>query len=760
MMEKIKHEVSYVSCNCNQTPTAAHWGQNNLVCYAACNSVLIYDPKWGSGGKVVATLIGHTKRVNTVRWLGGSSDKNELVSGSTDHTAVVWSCREGVYNPYTLKAHESTVNLVDGVYKKEGTVVVTVGMDSTVKIWFRNLDTDGFALSQNINNGYSICVGVRISRFPHTDGLILACAMDNSKIDLYIEDGEFSHSLTLKGHEDWVRGLDFTTEKDDLILASSSQDCYIRLWRMTPHKSDTPSDNVIKTKTTTYRVYTDSILSGHEGWIYSVDWNPATPQLLSSSLDKSMIIWELDPDSNLWVEKVRVGEVGGNTLGFYGGVFSPDGTSILAHSYNGAFHIWTNEGGEWSACVTIGGHFSEVTDMSWEPQGAFLVTVSSDQTSRIHAPWSNLGKEATWHEIARPQIHGYDMSSIAIMSKYQFASSAEEKVIRTFRAPRNFVENFSRICDVADDGGGTSGPKGASVPSLGLSNKAVFSSESEGGSDDSHFTAVTLTEPPTEETLLQNTLWPEIQKLYGHGYEVYSLASSPDGQFLASACKATTSEHAAILLWDTATWKQIQKLVSHTLTVAQISFSPNSVHLLSVSRDRRWSLFTRNSQNLFELVATTDKKTSIHSRIIWCCSWTHDSLYFATGSRDGKVVVWRKNEHKEEKGILGEYEAASKHLELKGESVTAVAFAPKCVLGGYLLAVGLEVGVIRCYKWTSAGWENLVILDRNLAHHLSVKRLAFRPFTVETRAKNDDNILQLASCGSDHVVRLHDFLIN
>ena len=45
MMEKIKHEVSYVSCNCNQTPTAAHWGQNNLVCYAACNSVLIYDPK-------------------------------------------------------------------------------------------------------------------------------------------------------------------------------------------------------------------------------------------------------------------------------------------------------------------------------------------------------------------------------------------------------------------------------------------------------------------------------------------------------------------------------------------------------------------------------------------------------------------------------------------------------------------------------------------------------------------------------------------
>lgn len=61
--------------------------------------------------------------------------------------------------------------------------------------------------------------------------------------------------------------------------------------------------------------------------------------------------------------------------------------------------------------------------------------------------------------------------------------------------------------------------------------------------------AIDNTEPPTEETLLQNTLWPEIQKLYGHGYEIYCLAASPDSLLLASACKATTTEHAAILIW-------------------------------------------------------------------------------------------------------------------------------------------------------------------------------------------------------------------
>jgi len=56
-------------------------------------------------------------------------------------------------------------------------------------------------------------------------------------------------------------------------------------------------------------------------------------------------------------------------------------------------------------------------------------------------------------------------------------------------------------------------------------------------------------EPPTEEDLVQNTLWPEIQKLYGHVYEVYCLASSNDHKWLASAAKATSLELASIIIW-------------------------------------------------------------------------------------------------------------------------------------------------------------------------------------------------------------------
>ena len=40
---------------------------------------------------------------------------------------------------------------------------------------------------------------------------------------------------------------------------------------------------------------------------------------------------------------MRVGEVGGNTLGLYGGMFAPDGKSIIAHGYQGAFHQWSHD---------------------------------------------------------------------------------------------------------------------------------------------------------------------------------------------------------------------------------------------------------------------------------------------------------------------------------------------------------------------------------------------------------------------------------
>ena len=55
--------------------------------------------------------------------------------------------------------------------------------------------------------------------------------------------------------------------------------------------------------------------------------------VITASVDKSMALWSPDGDSGMWMPTSRVGEVGGHTLGFFGGLVSPLGSLILAHGY-------------------------------------------------------------------------------------------------------------------------------------------------------------------------------------------------------------------------------------------------------------------------------------------------------------------------------------------------------------------------------------------------------------------------------------------
>ena len=41
----------------------------------------------------------------------------------------------------------------------------------------------------------------------------------------------------------------------------------------------------------------------------------------------------------------------------------------------------------------------------------------------------------------------------------------------------------------------------------------------------------------TETYLQTKTLWQEVDKLYGHGYEISAVGVSPNGAILASACR-------------------------------------------------------------------------------------------------------------------------------------------------------------------------------------------------------------------------------
>uniref|UniRef100_A0A8C5BV60 Elongator complex protein 2 n=1 Tax=Gadus morhua TaxID=8049 RepID=A0A8C5BV60_GADMO len=782
-------QTCHVACCANRTPNVLSWGRGGIIAFGTCNSVAF------------------------IQLASSTGPENHLVSGGSDNRLIVWfsQCLECV-------GHTGPVSAVDAIYLEDPTqiLVASAAADSTVRLWLSEVEC-----LHTLSFGSGFMMDVSLVLLPGSRVPILACGGNDSRVHIYVLfNGELNKVMSLQGHEDWVRGLEWASIDEELLLASCAQDCMIRMWRLREGAgSDArPEDNhsiirmkedVFEVKERVFAVSLETVLAGHENWVYGVHWQPPRYEggrrlqplsLLSASMDKTMILWAPEEASGVWVEQVRVGEVGGNTLGFYGCQMGPDGSMIVAHAFHGALHLWhKRQDREWSPGVVMSGHFNAVQDLSWDPEGEYLLSVGSDQTARLLTPWKQKdGTQTSWHEISRPQIHGYDMQCLATVGRFQFVSGADEKVLRVFRAPRNFVENFANISGASLDkllasSDAADLPEGASTPALGLSNKAVF----QGGpatlpqqeqlscvSDqyrETYFHPLNLTEPPPEDHLLQNTLWPEVQKLYGHGFEMYCLASDSANTVVASACKASKAEHAAVMLWSSASWRQLQSLPCHALTVTQMAFSPDAQLLLAVSRDRTWSLWRRDpptpdsAEPNFSMYTHTDKDTAVHSRIIWSCDWSPDSRYFVTSSRDKKVIVWGPC-------VLGTpgvptpgVHHCSSILDV-GDSATAVAFCPElCSDDSYLMAVGLDSGKILLYKWSPPqeptgghDWTKCAETDLVQSHTLTVKRLRWRPRAgragqqgpgAPSRARGEAGgeescWLQLASAGADHAVKI------
>ncbi|XP_045624889.2 elongator complex protein 2 [Procambarus clarkii] len=795
--------VRYVSSGVNQTPSGITWGLDGTVCYAAGTGVLLYDPK--SGAVTGASTKVHTNKVTCVRWVEPlPSTGRSLISTGADTKAVVWTVSEEkteglhVLRPCAVLDHEDAVSLADATVimedGKEKILVVTVTTD-IITCWLVCPVSGEFEqLHEFLTPARTFIMSLRLFYVEGAKYPAFACGGHDCRIHILMADelGCYYPAAVLNGHEDWVMTLDFMKEDDGgLLLASGSKDSSVRLWRFSTLKNDeqlqeamNAGNKELRLKAVIFQlpsnssdvimsVLLDAILAGHEGLVSEVCWarpivkeskrcQPYKLLTCSKTQDRSIIIWEPEYESSsgsgLWLEVARLGEVGGNMEGYYSCQFSPDGTQVLGCSYQGGLHLWEHEDSVWQPCVVGGGHYDEVADIAWDPYGRYLLSVSKDQTTRLHAPWKKAEDEAVWHEVGRPQVHGYDMACISSCGKYKFASGAEEKVIRGFIAPANFIRNFGQICgiDVEEDVAKCEVGEGASVPSLGLSNKAVMIADlkeqqiEEEGADEVqvYFKPLSLYEPPTEDQLMQNTLWPEATKLYGHGNDIIALAASSDGAVLASSCRAAKNLDANIIIWDTTTWHKIDTLAKHRLTVTQMAFSPDDEYLLSVSRDRSWTVFRKETAEnsagfTYKVCDFSSKKETLHSRVIWSCAWLPDSRHFVTASRDKTVAVWRHTET----GWLRQT------LLNESDEVTAVAVSrniDKEANGSVLVATGLVNGEIHIRRYNLDKMVFVEVLQIFHKHQSMVRRLQFKP-SVEFSG----NVV-LASCADDRRVQLFE----
>ncbi len=643
-----------------------------------------------------------------------------------------------------LSDHTSSINTI-GV--NDGSPVFVSGSaDASIKIWkLQTSEADDIEvkLLQSITpKPKLIPLAIALSHLGKPESSILAVAGTKNVVQIYVagnvvQGSYFSLQATLSGHEGWIRSLSFTKERrdegGDLLLASASQDKYIRLWRI--HQGEElPAANAFSNEpglgrfgkslsnkahrlsvdSIAYTVTFEALLLGHEDWIYSATWRSTEshPQLLSASADNSLAIWEREAQSGVWVCITRLGELSaqkgattatGSTGGFWTGLWSPDGTTVLCLGRTGSWRLWTYNAaqGRWRQGIAASGHVKTVTALAWAEDGNYLLSASADQTTRLHARW---GRElgTSWHEFARPQIHGYDLNCIAALGTSQFVSGADEKLLRVFDEPKAVADMLEALCGIPHPDS-RSMPDAANIPVLGLSNKAiqltVEGSAPDAGKDEGRMMdsppnidgpALSHSDPPVEDYLSRQTLWPESEKLYGHGYEISALECSNDHALIATACRASSSDHAVIRLYETQSWREIKPaLTAHSLTVTRLAFSDDDKYLLSVGRDRQWAIFERDegSKTTYNLWKSNPKG---HSRMILDAGWAPigaGGLTFATAGRDKVVKVW---------SAVGE-DVVCKVAIPTLHAATAVDFLPRLIERLLYLAVGTEAGVVSIY---------------------------------------------------------------
>jgi len=420
-------------------------------------------------------------------------------------------------------------------------------------------------------------------------------------------------------------------------------------------------------------------------------------------------VWQRKNDLTTgWTKQAQLGDltslgsVGDDrSFGFYAAVFGKE--TILATLSTGSIVCYNkDESGSFvEDFPLVTGHTRAVTDLAWADD--YLLSCGLDMTTRL---WAAPSMEGKYCEMARPQVHGYEMHAIdSIQGSGRFLSAGDEKILRSFVAP-----------SAADNS--------ISVPALGLSNKQANETSNK---------EVEVNRIRTE-TELRQTLWPETDKLYGHGLEVQTLAVSHSGQLAVSSNKATNSEDAVIRFWEqttAGTWKQIGTVPGHSLTVIRLVWGPDDGRVLAVSRDRHWSII-RVSPSEDGWQMAVERSTEAHARIIWDGDWAPDGSFFVTVSRDRRLRCWNSND-----GI--ELPFASIEFQC---SVTAVAINHMEADGATIMAVGTELGEISFYKMEQDKWTPLPINHFN------------QPSAAVTRLRWNKEFM-LAAASEDHSVRIY-----
>ena len=469
-------------------------------------------------GEQAATLVGHTKRVNTVSF---SPDGAMLASagGKGNPTVRLWDVASQI-QVAAFRDHESEVRSVS--FSAPDGAILASASSRLVKLWDVAAREELATLDRKPGRVTSVAF------LP--DSAVLAAGSSDGAVRLWdVKARELI--TTLEWHTGEIRSISFSPDGSTLVSGAADGTVLLRdmatgnataisghgsfsTMALSPNGTLLASGEVASNLVTLWDTETQTrivTLQGHESGVSDLTYSSDGALLASGSWDATVKLWNV-------AHRQLTGTLEGHTGGVTSVAFSTDGRTLASGSSSGAVRLWNV--GNLEAIGIVQGHKERVTSLAFSDDGRTLASGSSDRSVRI---W----EVASGKEIATLEGHTNWITSVSFLpDKSTLASGSRDRTVRlwdvTTKAPIAAFEAGSPVYSVAYSPDGTLLVAGS-------------------------YGAATIWEIKTRE---------QIATLQGHLSSIHSVGFFRDGATLA-----TGSSDGTILLWD------LQRLQSrpHTL---------------------------------------------------------------------------------------------------------------------------------------------------------------------------------------------------
>jgi WD40 repeat protein len=448
----------------------------------------------------------------------------------------------------------------------------------------------------------------------------------------------------LSGHQGSVTGLSW--QPHGQLLATAATDGQVYLWDMQTYQKK-------------------ATFSAHTSTLNSISFAPNGQTIAAATQNGVVKLWKTSGESiatltpNLPIQPAsNIAGVTGTMIKPLNAVaFSPQGNLIAAAGSDRQIYLWRTDNHR--IVKTLSGHKGSIYNINFSPDGRYLAAASNDRTIKI---WSvadsKLVHTLSGHSDGVYGVYfspdGKTLASASADNQVWLWDWSANKVLLILKGHRD------RINSVTFDASGQYLASASNDGTVKLWNRR-------------------------DGSLVNNLL--------GHSDRVYQVQFSPDSKTLGSS-----SADGTVRLWQVRTNKDLQTPLRHSQPANSAIFSTDGKSIASASTDR-----TIKIRNL-----STEKITTIEGgyRRINSARFSPDNQLLAFGGFDKIVQIWNLS-------------AQKKLVELVNtDKVNSLNFSPD----GQLLAIASVDGKVKL--WEVATAKELTTFA---SHSASVNHVTFSP---------------------------------